>query len=340
MSPAFEATPRSDVGRVDRFAAPGRPEIRLCEGDALRALGRDLRSRSVDVVVTSPPYNLGARYGRYDDDRPRADYLRWIGRFGGAVRRVLAEDGSLFINLGGPPSDPAWPWEVARVAGRGLVLQNVIHWVKSIAIDRASVGRAAGLGRDIAVGHYKPVHSSRYLNAAHEYVFHFTRRGDVVLDRLAIGVPYQDRSNASRWGSGAGGLRCRGNAWFLPYPTIQRRARDRPHPASFPPELPERCLRLHGVGRIRLAVDPFVGIGGSAVAALRSGVPFLGYDIDAAYLAEAARWLEREGAVRILDAPGERPASLARRSDPAIGPSVLRERRPPRRGARPAAPRA
>jgi site-specific DNA-methyltransferase (adenine-specific) len=187
------------------------------------------------------------------------------------------------------------------VAAKRFVLQNAIHWVKSIAIERAHAGRASGLGRDLAVGHYKPVNSHRYVNSAHEYVFHFTRRGDLPLDRLAIGVAYQDPSNVARWAKGVGGLRCRGNTWFLPYPTIQRRAQDRPHPASFPPELPEWCLKLHGVGKVRLAVDPFVGIGPSALAALRLGLPFIGFDIEAEYLGEARRALEAAGAVPVAE---------------------------------------
>jgi site-specific DNA-methyltransferase (adenine-specific) len=286
-----------------RLAGPRGTPITLWHDDALRALPRVLDPGSVDVVVTSPPYNLGVGYTEYDDARPAGEYLRWAGRAGRAVARVLADDGSFFLNLGGPPSDPGWPWEVARSAGRGFVLQNVIHWVKSIAIERASVGRAAGVERDLAIGHYKPVNSDRYLNSAHEYIFHFTHHGDVPLDRLAIGVPYQDRSNIARWSAGRSGLRCRGNTWFLPYPTIQRRSTDRPHPSTFPPELPERCLRLHGRDRIRLAVDPFLGIGSSALAALRVEVPFVGFDVDETYLAEAVRSLERAGASRLAD-PG------------------------------------
>jgi len=279
-----------------RLAGPRGSPLTLRLGDSLRGLSREIAPGSVDVVVTSPPYNLGVGYLSYDDDRPRAEYLRWIGRFGRSVERALSGTGSFYLNVGGPPSDPGWPWEVARAAGRPFVLQNVIHWVKSIAIERAHAGRASGLSRDLAVGHYKPVNSDRYLNAAHEYVFHFTRHGDVPLDRLAIGVPYQDRSNVGRWRSSARGLRCRGNAWFLPYPTIRFRASDRPHPASFPPELPEWCFRLHGTGRIRLAVDPFLGIGASGVAAARLGLPFVGYDLDPEYLREAVRAIGRAGA--------------------------------------------
>ncbi|MGC2288689.1 MAG: site-specific DNA-methyltransferase [Thermoplasmata archaeon] len=263
------------------------------------------------MVVTSPPYNRGVAYGRYDDRRPRAEYLTWIGRVADAVHAALAPDGSFFLNVGGSPTDPWLPLDVAQEVRRRFVLQNVIHWVKSIAIERALAGTTAHLTGDIAVGHYKPVPSRRFLHGAQEYVFHFTHRGDVALDRLAVGVPYQDKSNVARWRGGGRDLRCRGNTWFLPYATIRRRATDRPHPATFPPELPERCYRLHGIGRIHLAVDPFVGLGASAVAAARLGLPFVGFDLDEQYLAVAARRVEAA-----ISAPPARTARLRRKSHP------------------------
>jgi site-specific DNA-methyltransferase (adenine-specific) len=268
--------------------------VELWREDSVAGLARRLGRRRADVVVTSPPYNRGVAYRSYADARPRAQYLAWIGELGDAVAGVLAPDGSFFLNVGGSPKDPWLPWDVARAAGAPFVLQNVIHWVKSIAIDRASVGRASGVDRDLALGHYKPLVSARYLHNAHEYVFHFSRRGDVRLDRLAIGVPYQDKSNVDRWGRPAHDRRCRGNTWFLPYATIRKRDRDRPHPATYPSELPEWCLRLHGVARVRLAVDPFVGIGASAVAAARCGVDFVGFDVDPEYLRVAARRVRAE----------------------------------------------
>ena len=261
-------------------AGPRSSPVELWCEDALAGLPHRLRPGSVDVAVTSPPYNRRVAYGSYSDDRPRGEYLGWVRRLGEAVAKVLSDRGSFFLNVGGSPSDPWLPYDVAREVGRTFVLQNVIHWVKSIAIDRWAAGRAAGLDRDLALGHYKPLVSERYLHGALEYVFQFTRRGDVRLDRLAVGVPYQDKSNVRRWRGAGTDLRCRGNTWFLPYPTIRYARRDRPHPASFPPELPEWCFRLHGVGRIRCAVDPFVGIGASAVAAARLGIPFTGFDVD------------------------------------------------------------
>jgi site-specific DNA-methyltransferase (adenine-specific) len=256
----------------------------LWNEDSVRGMPRRLEPGTVDVVVTSPPYNLGVRYRSYEDTRPRASYLDWIGEVRDSVDRVLAPDGSFFLNVGGPPTDPWMPFDIAHVVREKFVLQNVVHWVKSIAIDREAAGKSAALDRDLALGHYKPVGSARYLHGAHEYVFHFSRRGDVPLDRLAIGVPYQDKSNVERWKRAGADKRCRGNTWFLPYPTIQRSSRDRPHPATFPPELPAFCLRLHGLGRIRRAVDPFLGIGASAIAAAQLGVGFVGFDVDAEYL--------------------------------------------------------
>jgi site-specific DNA-methyltransferase (adenine-specific) len=248
---------------------------------------RQLPSHSVDVIVTSPPYNLGIEYSRYQDTLSRSEYLEWTNTWIAAAARVLSPEGSLFLNVGAKPSDPWTALDVAQTVRSHLRLQNIIHWIKSIAIDRASAGAAAGLTRDLAIGHYKPINSDRFLNDCQEFIFHFTPQGATALDRLALGVPYQDQSNVGRWRGAADGVRCRGNTWFIPYDTIQRRDRDRPHPATFPPRLPEQCLRLHGVSRIALAMDPFTGLGSTAMACARLGIEFIGADVDEAYLTEA-----------------------------------------------------
>ena len=174
------------------------------------------------------------------------------------------------------------PHEIVMTLRDLFVLQNTIHWIKSIAIDNRTFG------------HFKPISSKRFLNDCHEYIFHFTIDGKIDIDRLALGVPYQDKSNISRWSHTDGAdLRCRGNTWFVPYETIQRRANDRPHPATFPVALAENCIKLHGISRVKTMLDPFLGIGNSAVAAQRCGVKeFIGFEIDKTYLAEAKRKLQ------------------------------------------------
>src|SRR5207253_1700258 len=134
---------------------------------------------------------------------------------------------------------------------------------------------------------YKPINSERFLHDCHEFVFHFTPKGSTPLRRQAIGVKYQDKSNVGRWRAAADDLRCRGNTWFIPYDTIQSRDKDRPHPATFPSRLPEMCLRLHGVDRIKTVADPFLGLGSTAVACAQLGLNFVGIEMDERYLSEA-----------------------------------------------------
>ena len=209
--------------------------------------------------MTSPPYNLGVSYRSYNDSLPRDSYLEWSDVWIKAAARTLSPHGSLFLNVGAKPTDPWTAMEVAQTARRHLHLQNTIHWIKSIAIDQETAGAAARLDRDLAVGHYKPINSDRFVNDCHEFIFQFTPEGRTPLDRRAIGVAYQDESNIARWRTGGSNRRCRGNTWFIPYETIQSRDKDRPHPATFPPRLAAYCFRLHGLSRLRLVMDPVPG---------------------------------------------------------------------------------
>jgi site-specific DNA-methyltransferase (adenine-specific) len=292
--------------------------------DCIKGMSR-LADETVDLVVTSPPYNLGISYGKYSDRQDRQSYLDWCGEWAKQIHRVLKSNGSFFLNVGAAPSNPMLPHEIVMALRECFVLQNTIHWIKSIAID-ANEGKTdvrdphlaplgAPPGRDPnpdakgrvrvrggakTFGHFKPINSFRFLNDCHEYVFHFTKSGRVELNRLALGVPYQDKSNIARWSHTRGkDLRCRGNTWFVPYETIQSREKERPHPATFPVQLAEWCIKLHGASRVRSMLDPFVGIGNSAVAAQRCGLKkFIGFEIDGAYLAEGKR--------RIADGRGPR----------------------------------
>ena len=115
-----------------------------------------------------------------------------------------------------------------------------------------------------------------------QLLLHQMHIGDVlhhrdVAGRRAIGVAYQDESNIARWRTGGSNRRCRGNTWFIPYETIQNRDKDRPHPATFPPRLADYCLRLHGRSRVRLALDPFLGLGSARPARHRCARSCAGY---------------------------------------------------------------
>lgn len=255
----------------------------LHHGDCIAGMA-DLPEDLVDVVVTSPPYNLDIDYATYRDDASREDYLAWSVRWATEVRRVLKPEGSFFLNVGASPANPLLPHQIILALQPLFRLQNTIHWIKSVTVQPR---RAP----EVSVGHFKPINSRRYITDCHEYVFHLTQKGDVPIDRLAVGVAYADKSNITRWAHTRGvkrDRRCRGNNWFIPYETIQHRDRQRPHPATFPTKLAEWCYNLHGLRDGLVAMDPFLGIGHAASAAATCGLErFIGFEIDSGYLDEA-----------------------------------------------------
>jgi len=131
--------------------------------------------KSLECIITSPPYNLDIKYGKYQDDQPRDSYLKWIRDVAVAMKRVLKDDGQLFLNVGYSNTDPWVAMDVAQVFRQEFVLQNNFTWVKHILLN------------DQSYGIYKPISSDRYASATTESIFHFTKDGAVKVDRLAIG---------------------------------------------------------------------------------------------------------------------------------------------------------
>ena len=230
---------------------------------------------SIDLIVTSPPYNLDIKYGVYKDNSPREDYLMWIDDVFSAAKHCLKDDGQLFLNMGYSNVDPWVGMDVAQVVRKHFVLQNNFTWVKSVYVD----GKTSG--------HFKPINSKRFANPTWEHLFHFTKNGVVEVNKLAVGVPYEYKDNIERFeGNIHGDVRCRGNTWYVPYDTISNRKKHRgSHPATFPVALAEMCIKFSGVNGIVL--DPFMGSGTTAVAAKKLGLNYIGFDVDADYIAFA-----------------------------------------------------
>ena len=260
----------------------------IIKGEDCIAGMSQLPGDSIDIVVTSPPYNLGIKYRNYNDNRTRDDYLVWSLKWAGEVKRLLKDNGSFFLNLGACPSNPLIPHELVVELKKLFVLQNTFHWIKSITIQTKE-------GEQISAGHFKPLQSRRFVNDCHEYVFHLTKQGATPLDRLGLGVPYSDKSNIKRWAhTGGRDKRCRGNNWFIPYKTIVSRSKERPHPATFPTELAVNCIKIHGCAPELVMLDPFLGIGHAALAAQQCNIRrFFGFEIDTEYVKVARAALQR-----------------------------------------------
>lgn len=233
---------------------------------------KSMDENSVDIVITSPPYNRNIAYSKYKDNLPRNEYLEWTKKWTKEVLRILKEDGSFFLNAGSTCVDPWISIDVANTIRDYFILQNKIVWAKSIVID------------DKSSGHFKPVTSQRFINNFYEDIYHFTIDGNVKLDRLSIGCPYIHKYNVERWAGVKKDLRCRGNIWYIPYETIHGTDEKNNHPAIFPGQLVRNCLLLHGIDKIKLVLDPFCGIGTTNKICEEYNIESIGIDIDQSYL--------------------------------------------------------
>lgn len=232
-------------------------------GDCNVIMKTEIEESSIDVIVTSPPYNNGTPYNGYNDKNN--DYYDMMEQFAGNCCDVLKTNGSLFLNLGNNNNT-----KVLSYFLKYFDLQNTICWIKHISIPE----------HDISLGHFKPINSKRYMNRCFEYIYHFTHRGDVSIDKLAIGVPYKDKSNINRFNH-ATNCRDRGDVWFIPYDT---RNKQHVHPATFPVKLPEMCIKLHGYDNNTVVFDPFMGSGSTIQAAKNLGCKYIGCDVSQVYV--------------------------------------------------------
>ena len=222
-------------------------------GDCLEVLA-GLNEASVDVVVTSPPYNLDLRYASYQDRRAEDEYLDWMVAVAEALRRVMKPDASFFLNISGSPNRPWLPFELIVRLRPVFALQNHITWIKSIATGDDSVGPFQAGRR-----HALPAPRARAYFPSHR------RRPRAA--RPAWRSACRTRTSPTSPGAAMPrDLRCRGNTWFIPYETVQSRAAKFHHPGTFPVDLPRWCIRLHG-RRPAVVLDPFMGTGTTLVAA-------------------------------------------------------------------------
>jgi len=247
-----------------------------------------LPDKSISLVITSPPYNIGLKYNSFNDKKiSRKEYLDWIFKIFSLIKVKLKDDGQIFLNIGYTNSDPWIPMEVSLQLRDLFTLQNNITWVKSISI---------GNNAEDTYGNFKPINSKRYICPTNESIFHFTKKGNVNIDRLSIGVPYKFKCNLqernkkkNKTGIIKKDKRCKGNSWFIKYKNINSRKKRGNHPATYPEELVIQCIKVSGI-REGIVFDPFVGSGTTirAVKNLNNEDSFnltgVGTDIDQAYI--------------------------------------------------------
>lgn len=224
----------------------------------------ELEDNSIDVIVTSPPYNRGKNYSDtdgnvYNDKLPDHEYFSLLLKVWKECFRVLHPQGVFFLNIGDSAQDQGKSEQVVQKAEEaGFTRIQTIIWVKSI------------LGR----GHYTPSGGDKRLNNIWENVFLLVKdKKQFQIYPKDIGIPYSDKSNIGRYGETD--LRDAGNIWFIPYSKTTGATIKKGHDAPFPIELPIKCIQLT---RAKSILDPFLGTGATLGAAKILDIKGFGYE--------------------------------------------------------------
>lgn len=221
-------------------------------GDAVNVM-RSFPAKSVNLVVTSPPYNIknstgnglkcgkGGKwpqaelikgYATYGDDMPYEEYVEWQRACLKGMMRILTDDGAIFYNH---------KWRVQRG-----IIQDRREIVEDFPVRQIIIWERNG-GINFNRGYFLPTYEVIYLIAKPN--FKLRRGASKIGDVWKIG---QEQSN-----------------W---------------HPAPFPVELVSRCI---GATDAELILDPFMGSGSTAIAAERNQRSWVGIDISEEYCRKA-----------------------------------------------------
>ncbi|MGE5251644.1 MAG: DNA-methyltransferase [Bacteroidota bacterium] len=226
-----------------------------------------LPDASVHLMVTSPPYNVGKVY---DQNLSLRDYLSFLNRVWAETLRVLVPGGRACINvanLGRKPYIPLHTYIARDMIELGFLMRGEIIWDK-----------AASASNSTAWGSWQSA-SNPTLRDVHEYILVFSK-GDFYRGRLP------GRENTI---SREQFLEYTRSVWQFPTES----ARKVGHPAPFPVELPHRLIQLYTYSD-EVVLDPFIGSGQTALAALSDRRHFIGYELNEEYAALArdriARW--------------------------------------------------
>ncbi len=217
---------------------------------------KELPDCSVHLMVTSPPYNVGKEY---DNDLTLEEYLAFLMRVWKETYRVLVPGGRACINVanvGRKPYSPLHASIMHNMIDLGFLMRGEIIWDK-----------AASASTSTAWGSWQSA-TNPTLRDTHEYILVFSK-GSFRRDKMDGRVSTISKDEF---------LEFTKSVWGFPSESAKKVG----HPAPFPVELPYRLIQLYTFSN-EIVLDPFMGSGQTALAALKAGRHFVGYEINGEY---------------------------------------------------------
>lgn len=268
----------SEVDLVERSPVYADPLVQIYNADSTNLAF--LPSDSVQLVVTSPPYNLGKDYGTARDDATYRSYLEWVGVWARELKRVVEPGGRICLNI---PIDVNLAFDATgkKRSSKQPVLsdytQLLVHEL-GFTYNTTILWLEGNVSRRTAWGSWMSA-SDPWVNTAAEAVLVLSN-GDRRRKRTGKSSDV-GRDNFMDWTLGI---------WTFEFPGENPNRFG--HPAPYPEELPRRLIQLFSF-REDTVLDPFLGSGTTCAAAKALGRKSIGVEIDSHFCDVAAKRCEQ-----------------------------------------------
>ena len=228
-------------------------DCQLMFGDCLEKM-KELPDESVHCVITSPPYNVGLNYNYYDDNKEHQLYLDFMKKVFIQSYRVLSKDGRMIVNIGDGKngSIPTHSDFIQICKKIGFQVLTTIIWNKNTTSNRTAWGSFMRA-------------SSPSFPRCFEYILVFRKSHKL----LRKGVSTISKEEFIQFSNGY---------WNMNTEKLKKVG----HPAAFPLQLPERCIKLFTYEG-DVVLDPFMGSGTTGVACINTNRKFIGIELDKNY---------------------------------------------------------
>ena len=235
---------------------------KIHHGDCTEVL-KDFGQNSIDLVITSPPYNVGKEYSNYSDDISMSEYRSLIARLFHRLDAVVKNDGRVCVNVSLKNDN-----EIIDIPSLIKEEANKFNWNLRFEI----IWHKGSSESSTAWGSWRSPSSPRPI-FNHEYIFVFD-----------IG---EESKNSEKTISKERFMQLVKSVWDVKPQTTSE------HPAPFPVKIPKRLIELNSY-EDDMILDPFMGSGTTALAAEKMNRKWTGIEMSKEYIQLAYHRLERE----------------------------------------------